>query len=199
MNSEKQFAALFAMGCVGAIGTGAYFAGEIGAAFGLFALLSIGGALVCLFERSVVRSAVALLSTFLGIAGLFLLLGSDFLALAQVLIYVGGILALLLFGVMLTPSDPSERKLARVLAALLITGTIGALVAWRCASVPAFIRLGPPEASRSDAETIGVALLDPTQYLICFELAAVLLTVALVAAVFIARRCDVVPEAEAAP
>src|SRR5688500_8006630 len=109
MSSSKLFAALFGVGLLAALGAGAHFAGQEGAAFGLFALLTIGGALLCLFERSVVRSAFSLLATFLGTSGLFLLLGSDFLALSQVLIYVGGILALLLFGVMLTPPDLTER------------------------------------------------------------------------------------------
>jgi NADH:ubiquinone oxidoreductase subunit 6 (subunit J) len=199
MNSSKQFAALFAGALFASVGAGAYWAGELGAAFGLFALLTIGGALICLFARSVVRSAFALLSTFLGTSGLFLLLGSDFLAMAQVLIYVGGILALLLFGVMLTPPDLSERRLPRVFAALLGAGAVGGLAVWRCADVAAFTRTGVAEAPRSDAEVIGVAFLDPTQYLVPFELAAVFLTVALVAAVYIARRRSIDPDTKAVP
>lgn len=190
MKSSKTFAFVFLVSCAVAMGLGARFAGSLGAAFGLFALLSIGGGLVCLFERSVVRSAFALLSTFLGTAGLFLLLGSDFLALAQVLIYVGGILALLLFGVMLTPPDLDERSLPRILIALGAAGAVVGLAAWRCASIPAFTRTQAPQTNTSDAAAIGVAFLDPSQYVVAFEFAAVFLTVALVAAVAIARRSD---------
>jgi NADH-quinone oxidoreductase subunit J len=75
--------------------------------------MTLGGALMCIWERSVVRSAFALMATFTGIAGLFVLLEADFLAMAQILIYVGGILALLLFAVMLTPPDLGERRLSR--------------------------------------------------------------------------------------
>ena len=63
MSSSMSFAALFATCLLCAVGLGAHYAGAQGAAFGLFALLTIGGGLICLFERSVVRSAFALLST----------------------------------------------------------------------------------------------------------------------------------------
>lgn len=188
MGSSKGFAALFGTLLVAAVGAGAHYAGQQGAAFGLFALLTIGGGLLCLFERSVVRSAFSLLATFLGTSGLFLMLGSDFLAMSQVLIYVGGILALLLFGVMLTPPDLTERRWLRIAGALAFLGTFAGLVTWRCAGVAAFTRadvLPPPE---SDAESIGIAFLAPSQYVVAFELAAVFLTVALVGAVYIARR-----------
>jgi len=171
-----------------ALGWGVSAAGAQGFAFGLFAFLVVGGALFCVIERSVVRSAFSLLATFGGTAGLFLLLGADFLAVAQILIYVGGILALILFGVMLTPPDLGERKLPRVLAGL---GLIGAATAWVGAKVALSVRWAEapqlPEP-RGHAREIGVGFLAPDQYLVPFELAAVLLTVALVAAVYIARR-----------
>jgi NADH-quinone oxidoreductase subunit J len=171
-----------------ALGWGISAAGAEGLAFGLFAFLVVGGGLFCVIERSVVRSAFSLLATFGGTAGLFLLLGADFLAVAQILIYVGGILALILFGVMLTPPDLSERKLPRVLAGL---GLIGAAVAWIGAKVALSVRWAEvpvlPEP-RGHAREIGVGFLAPDQYVIPFELAAVVLTVALVAAVYIARR-----------
>ena len=77
-------------------------------AFYLFSALALGGAIVALLERSVVRSAFAMFGTFLGVAGLYLTLGADFLAMTQVLIYAGGIMVLYLFGLMLTkPSRAS--------------------------------------------------------------------------------------------
>ena len=180
-----------------AFGAGFARAGAEGLAFALFAFLTIGGSLVCVWERSVVRSAFALLGTFSGTAGLFLLLGADFLAMAQVLIYVGGILALILFGVMLTPPDLSERKLSRVLSGLAL---IGAAVLWLGIEVGsnttwAAAREMPP--IESNARQIGVGFLAAQQYVVAFELAAVVLTVALVAAVYIARRRKADVEGEA--
>ncbi len=70
--------------------------------FWIFAALTVGSAAVVVLARSLIYSAFALLFTFFGVAGLYVLLGADFLAATQLLIYVGGILVLLLFGVMLT-------------------------------------------------------------------------------------------------
>ena len=103
----------------------------------MFAFLTLGGALYCVWDRSVVRSAFSLMATFVGTAGLFLMLGSDFLAVAQILIYVGGILALLLFGVMLTAPDLTERKMPRVLTGLV---GIGAGMAFVAAKVAATVK-----------------------------------------------------------
>ena len=68
----------------------------------MFAALTVGSAAVVVLARSLIYSAFALLFTFFGVAGLYVLLGADFLAATQLLVYVGGILVLLLFGVMLT-------------------------------------------------------------------------------------------------
>jgi len=190
-------------------GWGLARAGSEGLAFGFFAFLTLGGGLVCVWERSVVRSAFALMATFCGISGFFVLLHADFLAMAQLLIYVGGILALLLFGVMLSPPDVNERKLPRVLGAL---GLVGAAVGWVSIKVGATMEFGAmpttlaegldpqspllngtraagdPLAGIDNAQRIGVGFLSAEQYVVAFELAAVVLTVALVAAVYIARR-----------
>ena len=186
--SAKAFYGLLALGTLGALGLGLVQHGTGGLMFAVCAVMVVGGSLLCVWERSVVRSAFALLGTFGGTAGLFVLLGADFLALAQILIYVGGILALLLFGVMLTPPDLGERKQSRVVSGLVL---MGAAVAWVSAKVAATVEwaqsdvLPPPVSS---VRQIGVGFLAPTEYVIAFELAAVVLTVALVAAVYIARR-----------
>ena len=70
--------------------------------FWVFATLTVGSAAVVVLSRTLIYSAFALLATFFGVAGLYVLLGADFLAATQLLVYVGGILVLLLFGVMLT-------------------------------------------------------------------------------------------------
>ncbi|HVO13555.1 MAG TPA: NADH-quinone oxidoreductase subunit J, partial [Vicinamibacteria bacterium] len=70
--------------------------------FWAFAIVTVGSAAVVVLSRTLIYSAFALLGTFFGVAGLYAMLGADFLAATQLLIYVGGILVLLLFGVMLT-------------------------------------------------------------------------------------------------
>lgn len=186
--SQRAFYALLLAFLLVLLGWGASEAGGEGLAFGLFAGLTLGGSLVCIWERNVVRSAFALMGTFGGVAGLFLLLGSDFIAMAQVLIYVGAILALLLFGVMLSPPDLRERKISRVVAGLVL---LGGAVAWVGAKVAATVEWATvPELAepQTRAKEIGLGFLRADGYVVAFELAAVVLTVALVAAVYIARR-----------
>ena len=186
--ASKTFYGLFALLALGGLGWGLASGGPGGLVFAGCAVLVIGGSLLCIWERSVVRSAFALLGTFGGTAGLFLLLGADFLALSQILIYVGGILALLLFGVMLTPPDLTERKLPRVVSGLVLLGAGVAWVAAKVAATVAWARAPELPAPAAHTREIGIGFLAPDEYVIPFELAAVVLTVALVAAVYIARR-----------
>src|SRR5688572_17210092 len=75
-SSRVFYAALLVLSLVG-LGWGMRAAGAMGVAFAFFSVLTLGGSLVCIFERSVVRSAFSLMATFSGVAGLFLLLGDD--------------------------------------------------------------------------------------------------------------------------
>jgi len=190
---QRVFYGFIAVFALAALGLGLAVAGSPGLAFGLFAALTIGGALVCVWERSVVRSAFALMATFTGVACFFVLLESEFLAMAQILIYVGAILVLILFGVMLTPPDLNERKLSRVLPGIAIIGACTAWIGMKTAETATWaIAAAPPTGGKvegfSTAERIGVGFLAADEYVIPFELAAVVLTVALVGAVYIARR-----------
>jgi NADH-quinone oxidoreductase subunit J len=185
---NRVFYALQGLLLLAALGWGVGQAGAQGSLFGLFAWLVIGGSLMCIWERSVVRSAFCLLATFGGTAGLFALLGADFLAMAQILIYVGGILALILFGVMLTPPDLTERKLSRVVSGLVLLGAGVAFLAAKVAASVTWARSAELPEPTGRAAELGVGFLAADQYVVAFELAAVLLTVALVAAVYIARR-----------
>jgi NADH-quinone oxidoreductase subunit J len=198
--ANKAFYGVLTLAGLALLGWGVSAGGAQGAVFGLFAFLVLGGSLLCVWERSVVRSAFCLVATFGGTAGLFLLLGSDFLAMSQILIYVGGILALILFGVMLTPPDLGERQLPRVVTGLVAVGVGVAFVAAKVAMTVKWAvqpQLAEPVAA---TRAIGVGFLAADEYVIPFELAAIVLTVALVAAVYVARRrrSDLRPEGEVA-
>lgn len=200
LHRQYAFYSILGVLVVGSLGKGLIDAGGEGLMFSVFAALTLGGSAVCIWERSVVRSAFALMATFLGVAGFFLLLGADFLAMAQILIYVGGVLALLLFGVMLTKPDLTERSLPRI---GIITALLGGGVAFVMSKVAGVgvktwaVAETLPEPT-TKAREIGLGFLHPEQYVVAFELAAYLLTVALVAAVYIARRRreDFEPESE---
>src|SRR5437764_5169369 len=77
--------------------------------FYLFALMAGGAAVAVVVARNVVRMAVALLFTLAGVAGLYFLLNAEFLAAVQLVVYAGGTLILIVFGVMLTTKSPFSR------------------------------------------------------------------------------------------
>jgi len=156
--------------------------------FYAFALMTIGGAAGCAFSRNIIYSAWSLLFAFMGVAGLYIFLGADFPAVAQVLIYVGGILVLILFAIMLTKQigeDPklTNAHLALPVGAALAVVTVGTLsymavmAPWKVVEKPGF---EPVSAA------LGTAFL--TDFLLPFEVASVVLLAALVGAVIIARK-----------
>lgn len=156
-------------------------------AFWLFAILTAATALFAAVARKIVHAAFSLMATFFGVAGIYAILGSDFLAVTQVLVYVGGIMILIVFGVLLTDRVPDEYRTAqprRWLPAILTAGVTFAVLAaaLKGTTWPVPAELAPPA---STVETIGRSLL--TDYLIPFEFASILLLVVLVGAARLAR------------
>lgn len=155
--------------------------------FYLLAALTIGSALVVAFSHNLVHSAFSLLGAFMGVAGLYAMLAADFVAVIQVMVYIGGILVLIIFAVMLTHRisdvDVSNRAVGRIPAALLI-GVVGAVMG---------VCIGSAEwAQQAEIVAnptifgIGEAFLGP--YILPFELASVVLLVALIGAVVVSRK-----------
>ncbi len=156
--------------------------------FFIFAFITVVSAFIVVFSRNIVYAAFALLFTFFGVAGLYVLLSADFLAVTQILIYVGGILVLLLFGVMLTNRvinvDIKTGVIQTVPALILVAIVAGSLAGlfystWK--GVPA-----PPSTIQSTTKTLGEMLM--TGYILPFEIASVILLVALIGAALTARR-----------
>src|SRR5690349_24495168 len=88
--------------------------------------MTCGGAAGCAFSRNIIYSAWSLLFALVGVAGLYVSLGADFPAVAQVLIYVGGVLVLILFAIMLTKQIGEDPKLTNARLALPVGGALGA-------------------------------------------------------------------------
>ena len=155
--------------------------------FYFFAALTVASAAVVVFARNIVRSAFALLFTFFGVAALYVFLGADFLAATQMVIYVGGILVLLLFGVMLTHKlyDLNlKAETFQFLPALL------AVIAVFATLVTFMIRTrwhsGGQHPGGPTTGAIGVLLMQ--DYILPFEIASILLLIALIGAAMIVRR-----------
>src|SRR6185503_19517863 len=153
-------------------------------AFFVFGALTIGSALFAATAKSIVHAAFSLMATFFGVAGIYAILGADFLAVTQVLVYVGGILVLIVFGVLLTDRVPDEYKVVKPrnwLPAVIAAGLVFVALAWAAtgAKWPHVVKGDLPEATTT-VEAIGRSLL--TDYLIPFEFASILLLVVLVGA-----------------
>ncbi len=156
-------------------------------AFYVFAVVTVVSAGVVVFSRNIVLAAFSLLFTFFGVAALYVLLSADFIAVTQLLVYVGGILVLILFGIMLTSRAVNVDIKTGSLQTVPATVIVSILAATICGIfyITKWREVPTPDIKGTAAQ-IGEALLRP--YLLPFEVASVVLLVALVGAVMIARR-----------
>jgi NADH-quinone oxidoreductase subunit J len=155
--------------------------------FWTLALLTVVSAAVVVLARSLIYSAFALLFTFLGVAGFYFMLGADFLAVTQMLIYVGGILVLLLFGVMLTHKLYDldlKSEVTQFGAGLIVAG--GVFVILTATAVRTPWAVGPGRSPAPTTDAIGQLFMG--RFLLPFEAASILLLVALIGAAMIVRR-----------
>lgn len=156
--------------------------------FWCIALIVIASAAVAAFARSIVNAAYSLFFTLLGMAGFYVLLGSDFLAVTQVVVYIGGILVLLMFGVLLTNRSLEtlhrEEKLPYILggiaAALFFFFVLAQIIYSSAWGVRSVIDAAP------NTRGIGQGLL--TTYVLPFEFSSITLLVCLIGAAYLARR-----------
>jgi NAD(P)H-quinone oxidoreductase subunit 6 len=157
------------------------------AVFYLVAIVTVGSALMVAFSRNIIYSAFSLLGTFAGIAGIYVFLGADFVAAVQLLIYVGGILILILFAVMLTHRitdvEITNRAAGRI-PALIVTGVFIYLLVQTVRETP-WVKAKEIIYQPTTAK-IGDLFLD--SYLLPFELASLVLLAALIGAVVISRK-----------
>lgn len=157
--------------------------------FIILSAVALIGAVGVVTNRNLFRSALFLVLSFIGVAGFYILLEAEFLAMVQLLVYVGAISILIIFAVML-----SRRMMSPDLKALNEQWAWALVVAVAMFAILAFIllRVAWPsiEASVPDGTMVelGKALVDPNGFLLVFEVASVLLLVALVGAVIVARE-----------
>lgn len=155
--------------------------------FYLFALITVLSALLVVTSKNIVHSAFYLLFTFFGVAGLYALLGADFIAVVQLLVYVGGILILLIFGVMLTNKITNiEIKSGTI---YVLPAVIGVGVFWGALTSIMYStnwKINPSSDLIPTAKNLGIMLI--TDYVLVFELLGILLLIALIGAATIARR-----------
>jgi NADH-quinone oxidoreductase subunit J len=158
--------------------------------FWFLAALAVGSAILMVTRRNVVHSAVCLIASLIATAGIFLQLQAEFLFVVQIILYVGGIMVLFVFVIMLVNLDVTMR-LVQFNRQRFVAGTLALALA---AQVFAAFWIGRgtlrlPEAAKLPAkntEAVGEALF--SQYIVPFEIASVLLLVAMIGAVVMAKR-----------
>jgi NADH:ubiquinone oxidoreductase subunit 6 (subunit J) len=157
--------------------------------FYILAIIIIASAIMMVKSKNLVHSALFIILTFIGIAGIYILLNADFLAMVQIFIYVGAISVLMVFGVMLTRrGDISKSNLFNKYKyiALLVVGSLFALVLFAIimlnSSVFKISESAPPESTVAP-----IANLLLNEYVIPFEIAGLLLLIAMVGAIIIGK------------
>ncbi|GGF91780.1 NADH-quinone oxidoreductase subunit J [Paenibacillus abyssi] len=157
-------------------------------AFFVFAVIIISGAVLMVSFTKVVHMVISLAAVFLGLAGMFVLLEAEFVAFVQVLIYAGAVSILMVFGIMMTkhqamqdePKRPVHEALSAI-AALCLFGILFYAIRITELSVPEQFQAG-------EDNTMEIGKLLYTGYVIPFELVSVLLTVAFIGAIVIAKK-----------
>jgi NADH-quinone oxidoreductase subunit J len=153
-------------------------------AYWIFAVLAIAPALYIVAARNLVHAVLALILSFVGVAGLFVTLSADFVAVAQVLVYAGAIGVLTIFAIMLTPRSARENAnsplfLPATVLAIVLFGVFAVAIlatAWPLAGAGGF---------GATAAGIGAAVL--SRYALPFEVVSVLLLAALIGAIVLVR------------
>lgn len=154
--------------------------------FYIFALLAVLGASGVLFFKNLMHAAYSLIFCLSALAGLYILSGAEFVGVTQLLIYVGGIVVLLIFGIMLSQIKKAEEKGSsrRVIAALLFLGFLFLYISL-------IYKINWPEpvvasTSGNPVKQLGISFF--TEHLLAFEIAAILLLVAMIGAMVTARK-----------
>ncbi len=155
----------------------------------IFSSISVLGGFSVLLTKNVLYGVMGLLISLLGVAGIFALMGQDFLAVTQIMVYIGGVLILLVFGIMLTQRASMENALETKskgwFNGVLVSATTFAGIAYlihdsgKGIQIPVFER---------NIQKIGVLLM--TDYLLPLEVMAVLLLIILIGAIYIAGQVE---------
>ena len=161
-------------------------------AFYLFAALTIGSAILVIFARNPVHSVLWLIMAFFNAAGLMLILGAEFIAMLLVIVYVGAVAVLFLFIVMMLNIDFAALRsgftrnlpFGLLLALVLLAEMVVAVAAWKAGPVTG--NTAPPATTQPNIEAVGALLYG--RFLYPFELAGLILLVAMIGAIVLTHR-----------
>jgi len=164
--------------------------------FYFFAAVAVVGAILTVTSRNAVHSAIFLITALLATAGIFLQLRAEFLFIVQIILYVGGIMVLFVFVIMLVNLDVAVRQLrfarqkwVALLISLALAAQVG-LMLWSSSKIPGqgvpVLSAVPADKLPPNSEDVARSLF--SSYLLPFEIASVLLLVAMIGAVVMAKK-----------
>jgi NADH-quinone oxidoreductase subunit J len=165
--------------------------------FYMLAIFTVLSAWSIVVSNNIVRMAVYFLFTLVGVAGMYFMLNAEFLAAIQLIVYAGGTLILIVFGVMLTNKNPWVQlkpsvgeRVVGILIGLIIGGLL--ILSMIASRFPTLLVSGDRGAAsagnQTQVETVGKALL--SGYVVPFEVAGVLLLIVMIGAAYMARRSN---------
>ncbi|MEI9917970.1 MAG: NADH-quinone oxidoreductase subunit J [Bacteroidota bacterium] len=149
----------------------------------LFAIVAAISAVTILFVKEVFHAAILLIICLLCVAGIFIAFNSEFLAVVQLIVYAGGVLLLIIFGIMLTVRDNQQLLSNNKILSALIGFALFSVMVYSLTELSLPADAGNPPI---EPEKIGVLLM--TQYAIPFELSGVLLLVSLIGAIMVSTN-----------
>ncbi len=161
------------------------------------AILTIGAAVMVLVTKNIMHACVYLLGSLIGVAGLYATMGADFVAVTQLMVYVGGVVILMVFAVMLTGGKDHQSKTQKLLELIpnmgnkwsYIVGGLTALVitfvTFNIVRESSSLKINERVGFKSTVDEIGFSLI--SDHALAFEISSVLLVGALVGAAIIAR------------
>ena len=163
-------------------------------AFYLFAISVIAGGFFTVVSRNPVHSVLWLILSFLSAAGLFVLLGAEFVAMLLIIVYVGAVAVLFLFVVMMLDNDFAELKaemakympLALLIALIILMQFVMAFGAWESNAAAESMLAQVTPTDRHNTEALGMILYD--QYFLLFQLSGLILLVAMIGAIVLTLR-----------
>jgi len=159
--------------------------------FFVFATIALVGAVLVVTSRNAIHSAIWLITSLLATAGIYLLLRAEFLFAVQIILYVGGIMVLFIFVIMLVNLDVAVRQIQfnrQATVAMVLALAVGGLLPVAHYFLGRKIWLPPARIAEMgpNTETVGQVLF--TRYMVPFEIASVLLLVAMIGAVVMAKK-----------
>jgi NADH-quinone oxidoreductase subunit J len=155
--------------------------------FMVFALFAIGGAIFMINFTKVIHMVIAMCMTFLSLAGIYVILYAEFIAFVQVLIYSGAIAILMIFGIMMTKHDEEDGQTNQMIHEILVFLGIVCILSALFYSIQT-TTYSPVEFNPPENNTLELGKIIFTEFAIPFEIMSVVLTVAFIGAIIIAKR-----------